>query len=274
MLEIGIVETKSIIKSIFEKYSLDFSDYALTSFKQRLERSIELHNIKYVDIFQNKLLEDKQFFEMFLSELEVPSTEMFRDPSLWRIFREELIPALLKEGSSSLRIWLPNSVSGDELFSMCILLTEMKIQDQVQLYVSALSQKSLEVIRSGYFQPGKLSISSDNYIRANGKGELSDYYTNVNGELFRDVTLIKNVNFSLQSIIPEPVPQNIKITLYRNKMIYFNQTLQSKILKRFEQSLGIGTHLIVGTKEKLGQIYGNSDFVLANNSESIYKRKG
>lgn len=274
MLEIGIVETKSIIKAIAEKYLYDFSDYALTSFKQRLERSIELHNIKYFDIFQNKLLEDKIFFETFLSELEVPSTEMFRDPSLWRIFREELIPDILKDSGACLRIWLPNSVSGDELFSLCIMLHEMKLLDQVKIYVSALSQRSLDVIQSGYFQNGKLSISTDNYIRANGKMGLSDYYTTVKGEIFRDKSLIKDVIFSLQSVIPEPMAQPIKLVLYRNKMIYFNQTLESKVLRCFEQNLNAGAHLIIGTKETISNIYGNSEFNLVNNSESIYRRKG
>lgn len=274
MLELGIVETRAIIRTIAEKYAFDFSDYALTSFKQRLERSIALHNIKYIELFVNKILEDKHFFEMLLSELEVPSTEMFRDPSLWRILRDDIIPALLKDNNSCIRVYLPNSVSGDELFSLCILLDEMNVLDQVKISVSALSQTSLNVIQSGYLAANKLSISTDNYIRANGKKELSCYYSLNKGDMYRDKTLLRNVTFFLQPLVPEPLPQPVKLILYRNKMIYFNQTLQTKILKNFEQTLNNGSYMIIGTKESLGTFYGNNEFTLISSSESIYKRKG
>lgn len=273
MLEVGIVETRNIIKAIAEKYHYDFSDYALTSFKQRLERIIELNNIKYIDFLIDKLLEDAKFFEKVLNDLEVPSTEMFRDPSLWRILRDDLIPSLMKETGNGFKVWLPNSVSGDELFSLCILLDEMEILDKIQIVVSALSSKSIETIKSGLLLNNKLEISTDNYKRANGKDELSKYYTIKNGDLIRAGSLLKNVTFVKQDIFLEPVPQGVKLTFFRNKMIYYNQTLQSRILKMFYQNLSVGSYLIIGTKESLSTFYGTHEYSLVNSSESIYKHK-
>ena len=273
MLELGIVETRNIIKTIAEKYHYDFSDYALTSFKQRLEKIIDQQNIKFIEYFNDKLLEDASFFETILHTLEVPSTEMFRDPSCWRILHDELLPALMKETMHDLKVWLPNSVSGDELFSFCIILQEMGLIDHVRITVSALSDTSIETIRSGQLQNNKLEISTDNYKRVFGKDELTKYYAIRKGELVRDVSLLKNVTFFKQNIFLEPVPQGIKLVFFRNKMIYYNQTLQSRILKLFYNHLTTNAILIIGTKESLNTFYGTQEFSLINSSESIYKRK-
>ena len=273
MFELGIVETRNIIKAIADKYDYDFTDYALTSFKQRLEKVIELNNIKYVEIFIEKLLKDKKFFESVLNNIEVQSTEMFRDPSLWRIIRDDLLPALMKENNIDLKVWLPNSVSGDELFSFCIVLKEMGILDKVQISVSSLSNKSIETIKTGLLLNSKLEISSENYTRFNGKNQFSDYYTIIDGEAIRDVSLLNNVTFFKQDIALNPMPQGVKLVLFRNKMIYLNQTLQRKIVKMLYNNLMVGSTLIIGVKESLTNFFGTNEFSLIYSTESIYKRK-
>jgi chemotaxis protein methyltransferase CheR len=273
MLELGIVETRNIMKTILEKYNYDFSDYSLTSFKRRLENIIEQQNLKYADSLILKLRDNAVYFEQFLDEVATPSTEMFRDPSLWRIFRDELLPSLIHETNGNLKVWLPNSVSGDELFSLVITLHELNLLDKVQIFVSSLSSKSLENIRSGYMSSSKLELSADNYIRANGTDDFSKYYHTQGSIILRDVSLINNVIFSTQNLNLEPPANGIKLVLFRNKMIYYNQTYQSKILRQLFTFLPPGAYLIIGTKESLNSFYGNSEFSLVNNSESIYKRK-
>jgi chemotaxis protein methyltransferase CheR len=273
MSEIGIVDTRNIINTIVEKYNYDFSDYALISFKRRLEKIIEYYNLKYPDLLINKLSENREFFDTFLSQLSVPSTEMFRDPSLWRIMRDDLIPDLYHEAGAGFKIWLPNSVSGDELFSLTILLSEIGLLDKVEILVSCLSNKSIEIIKSGIFQNGKFDISRDNYIRANGKYELSNYILTKDVSLIRDTKLIQNVTFFKQNVFLDPVPQSIKLVLFRNKMIYLNQTLQGRILKTLHNVLSSGGFLMIGTKESLNTHYGSTDFISINQTESIYKPK-
>jgi chemotaxis protein methyltransferase CheR len=273
MAEIGIVETKNIIKIINDKYNIDFADYALTSFKRRIERIMDSYNFKYPEFLLNKLQDDPGFFDLFIHEISVPSSEMFRDPSLWRILREETIPGLLNEITQTLKIWLPNSVSGDELFSLCILLKEMGLLEKVQITASAISDKSLELMKSGTFNQSKLEISADNYIRANGKEKFDNYFTENNSIFSRKTDLIKNVNFIKQNIVLEPLPQGIKLVLFRNKMIYNNQVLQWKVVKNLSQTLLSGGILIIGTKETLNNIYGSTEFALISENESIYRRK-
>jgi chemotaxis protein methyltransferase CheR len=270
MQELGIVDTRNIINTITEKYNYDFSDYALISFKRRLEKILESYNLKYTDVLINKLVGNDRFFEIFLDALAVPSTEMFRDPSLWRIMRDEIIPAIHQD-SASFKIWLPNSVSGDELFSLAILLHEMGLLNKAQILVSCMSSVSIETIRSGVFSNSKFEISSDNYIRANGEFELSKYVTLKDGIFTRDTSLIQNVTFIKQNSFLEPVPPSVKLILFRNKMIYFNQTLQGRIYKTLYNALTSNGFLVIGTKESLNSHYGNNDFIKISKTESIFK---
>lgn len=272
MFELGIVDTRNIINLITEKYQYDFSDFALTSFKRRLEKIIDQNNLKHPDILISRL-SDKNFVDEFINQLTVPSTEMFRDPSLWRVLREEIFNSLYREMGPCFKIWLPNSVSGDELFSLVILLSEIGLLEKIEILVSSMSDRSIETIKSGYFHDHKLEISTDNYIRSNGKLDLSNYYSISNGKIVRDTSLIKGVTFFKQDTFLEPAPQGIKLVLFRNKMIYFNQTLQSKVLKTIYNSVTTGGYLVIGTKESLHYLYGSMDFALINNMESIYKRR-
>jgi len=273
MVELGIVDTRNIINLITEKYNYDFSDFALTSFKRRIEKIIEQNNIKHPDILINRLTENKGFAEGFIDQLTVPSTEMFRDPSLWRVLRDEIISGIYRETGTGFKIWLPNSVSGDELFSLTILLSEMEMLDKAQILVSYISDKSLDTIKSGRFLDQKLEISNDNYIRSNGRSEFSNYYTTSGNQHIRDISLLKNVTFLKQNTFLEPAPQGVKLVLFRNKMIYYNQTLQSKILKTIYNSVASGGYLVIGTKESLHYLYGSNEFTLISNMESIYKRR-
>lgn len=273
MAEIGIVETKNIIATISDKYNIDFSDYALTSFKRRIERVMDNYNFKYHDLLINKLIDSSDFLDVFIYETAVPSSEMFRDPSLWRLLREEILPHLAGESSQPVKIWLPNSVSGDELYTLAIVLHEINLSHKFQIYVSALSDKSIEVIKSGVINQSKLEISTDNYIRANGSSVFSDYFCDDKGMISRKTDLIKNVTFLKQDISLDNYPQAIKLVLYRNKMIYFNQVLQWKVVKNITQAMVTNGQFIIGTKETLGNIYGSTDFNLISDTESIYRKK-
>ena len=272
MTEIGIVDTRNIIKLIQEKYAYDFSDFALTSLKRRLESIIQQRNLKHPELLLSRLNDNPQFFEQMLEDIQVPSTEMFRDPSLWRLLRDELLPRINRE-FPRFKIWLPGSVSGDELYSLCIILKEIDLLDSVNILVTCMSSRSIETIKSGLLRSSKVEVSLENYNRLNGKAKFSDYYSTTNGTAYRDTNLIKNVNFELERIDLENPPCGVRLVLYRNKMIYFNPTLQLKVLKNINSSLSAGGHLVVGIKELLANLYNANDFILVNPSESIYKKK-
>jgi len=273
MTELGIVDIREIIRAIKSFYDYDFGNFALTSFKQRLERLMIRNNLSNADSLIKKLRDEPDFFDIFLYEISVPSTEMFRDPSLWRWLREDLLPSSIEKSIGKYKIWLPNCVSGGELFSLMILLSELGLTDKVSVAASAFSNRSIEIIREGHYDLKKIEVSTENYVRANGSAAFTDYYKLDRYYAFRDTSLIRNIEFNKLNIHLDNAPANIKLILFRNNLIYFNPTLQDRILTVLNNSLSASGILIIGIKEKISGFASGKDFDIVNEAESVYKKR-
>ncbi len=273
MAELGIVDIREIIRLIKSLYNYDFTSYALTSFKQRLERVMKLYALGSLDSLMRKIQDDADFFDAFLFELTVSSTEMFRDPSLWRWLREDFFPEQIDKNVGKYKIWLPLCVSGGELYSLAILLHEMDMADKVQITASCISNKSIALIRGGSYDAKKVEISEENYKRFNGIKELSAYYKSEKDYVVRNNSLIEHVEFKKLNINFDSAPQNVKLILFRNVLIYYNPALQEKILQVLHRSLSVSGHLILGIREKIPGLSTSRDFEFMNEAESVYRKK-
>ncbi len=270
--ELGIVDTRNIIKTLQDVYNYDFKNYALTFFKRRVEKTIINHNLKDADGFIRKIELEKEFFEVFLQEICVENTEAFRDPSLWRLLKEEIFPQTIK-GSTSFKIWFPEVSSGDELFSAAIVLKKLNLLDKVQLIASSISELDIEKTKQGIFDPKKTEVNDANFKRVFSDENLPDFYK-IDGDKARwDTSLIENTKFIKQNIIFDDYPKGIKLVLFRNQMIYYNQILQERFIKIIYSSLVPGGHFIIGNNEKIDYWNSEKDFSLINKDESIYKKK-
>jgi chemotaxis protein methyltransferase CheR len=270
--EIGIVDTRNIIKTIKENYNYNFKNYALTFFKRRLELIISKYNLKNADNFIRRITDDKDFFEIFLKEISIETTEMFRDPSLWRYLKDVFFPKIIGK-ATQYKIWLPEVNSGEELYSLAILLKELNFLDKVQIMVSSLSQIHLNKVKEGYFDYNKLEVNEANFNRIFREKELKDYYTVKNESAYLDISLLKNVKYIKQNTIFEEYPKGIKLIVCRNQMLYYNQILQERLLKSFYNCLIPGGHLIVGMNEKIDYWNSDKDYILVDKNENIYKKK-
>jgi len=270
--EIGIVETRNVIKTILDNYGYDFRDYALTSFKRRLEQVITNNGFKDADGLIDRLTNSKEYFDVFLCDITPETTEMFRDPSLWRTIRDEIINDITK-GSTRTKLWIAAFDSGEELFSLAILLKEAGLLSEVQLYASIISEKTINKIKSGRIDARELEVNDANYVRFNGKRNFSDYYKIENGQAIFDTSLIQGVNFIKLNTVYDNVPGGIKLALFRNQMIYYNQILQDKVLNQLSNSVVPGGYMILGVKETLENTGMNNRFTLFNDPEKIYKKK-
>jgi chemotaxis protein methyltransferase CheR len=273
MTELGIVDIREINRIIKSLYNYDFSNFALTSFKQRIERIMKLYLIGSADGLIKKFQEDPGFFDVFLYEIPVPSTEMFRDPSLWRWLREEFFPNQVEKNVGKFKIWFPACVSGGELYSLAILLNEMGISDKVQVTASCISDKSIGIIKSGTYDLKKVEVSQENYKRFNGSRELSVYYKTERDGVFRNNNLIEEVEFKKLNINFDFSPQNIKLILFRNNLIYYNPTQQDKILQTLHTSLSLSGHMVLGIRERISGISSSRDFEFVNETESVYRKR-
>lgn len=270
--EIGIVETRNVIKTILDTYGYDFRDYALTSFKRRLEQIIGNNGFKDADALINRLSTSKDFFDSFLHEVTPETTEMFRDPSLYRTIRDEILPDIMKSQNKP-KIWVAAFDSGEELFSLAIMLKETGILSDVQIYASIMSDKMLDKLKNGKVDAKELEVNDANYVRYNGKRSFSDYYKIDNGQILLDTSLIQGVNFVKLNTVYDNVPGGIKLVLFRNQMIYYNQLLQDKVLGQLTTSVVPGGYLVIGVKETLEGSNALSKYLVYNDLEKIYKKK-
>lgn len=270
--ELGIVDTRNIIKTLHDVYDYDFKNYALTFFKRRVERIIQKYNLRDADAFLKRISLEKDFFETFLQEMCVDTTEMFRDPSLWRLLNDDMLTDLIGT-NPNFKIWFPEVSSGEELFSLAIIIKKLGLLDNVRFIVSSLSEMNIERIKQGIFDPKKIETNDVNFKRIYSDANLSDFYTKENEEARWNTSLIENTKFIKQNIIFDDYPKGVKLILFRNHMIYFNQILQERFIKIMYNSLIPGGHLVIGNNEKIDYWNSDKDYTIVNKSESIYKKK-
>jgi chemotaxis protein methyltransferase CheR len=269
--DIDIADLRRITELIHTKYGYDFRNYAMSSFKRRMLRILELKNLS-VEAMIKKLDEQPTFVDEFLDELTVNVTEMFRDPGFWRVMREEIIPGILLN-HKQFKIWHAGCSSGEEVFSMAILLSEMGIQKDVTLIATDLDVNILEKAKSGVFPLKNMELNEKNYIRFQGTSEsLKKYYREDGGKAILNRGLFENVSFRKHDLVMGEIFNKFDLILCRNVMIYFNQTLQNDVLKKFHESLFKYGYLAIGSKESLIWCEIANKFLVANNEEKVYKK--
>ncbi|MBL7859295.1 MAG: protein-glutamate O-methyltransferase CheR [Cyclobacteriaceae bacterium] len=271
MQDIDIADLKRISELIFQKYNYDFRNYAMSSFKRRVLRIMELKKLT-VESLIKKLNDTPIFINEFLDELTVNVTEMFRDPSFWRIMREEIIPAI-QLNHKQFKIWHAGCSSGEEVLSMCIMLKEMGILHDVTLIATDLDVNILEKAKSATYPVKNMELNEKNYIRFQGTASsLKDYYKEDSGYAVFDKNLFMNVSFRKHDLVLGDVFNKFDLVLCRNVMIYFNQNLQNEVLKKFHESLFKYGYLAIGSKESLIWCDYANRFIVVNNEEKIYKK--
>jgi chemotaxis protein methyltransferase CheR len=270
--EVEITEIRHLCQVVLEKYNYDFANYAISSFKRRVLRVLEIFKIESMALLTDKIKNDPIFFKSFLKEITVNVTEMFRDPSLWRELRDKVFPNLFST-HETIRIWHAGCSSGEEVFSMVILLKESGWLNNVKLYATDIDDNILSRAKEGrYSIKNMLEVNEKNYIRFGGNVKLSDYYTEENGVFKMNQSLVENVNFRTHDLVKSGVFNKFDMILCRNVLIYFNQQLQNDVFKTFHQSLFNYGYFIIGSKETLIWSDIATKFITVNQEEKVFKK--
>lgn len=273
MIELSVVDTRTIIKVIKEKHQFDLSGFAHTSLKYRLAKLMVQYKMQEVNTLLARLEDQEGFFDTMLHDLLVSSTEMFRDPSLWRWLRESYFPSISDKMTGNYKIWLPLCVDGLELHTMAIVLKELDLLDKVKIIAGTLSNKSIEVIKEGMIPLNKYDISVENYKRYQGVANFNDYVELYDYHVLRDRSLIRDVEFVKQNKLFENPPTNVKFILFRNHCIYFNPAMQEQLLIDLHNNLSATGLFVLGAKEKIKNIESSDSYDLIDEGESVYKKK-
>lgn len=268
---LGIIDIRNIIRTINETYNIDLTDFALTSFKRRLERMILKHNLTNSDDLIAKLIKEQDFINYFIKDVIIDDTEMFRDPSLWRFLKEELFLSLISPGRE-FTIWFPECSSGEELLSIAIILEEASLSEHVKIIATSISLKNIEFAREAVYDLKKMETNIANYRRLKGNLDLSNYYNMNNNKVHFDSSLVENIEFRQLNILKDELPAKTDMVFFRNRLIYFNLPLQNKMLDILYSQLKPGGLLIIGIKETIDAFNSDNRLVLVNSAENIFKK--
>ncbi len=243
------IEIELLLEGIFRHYGFDFRSYAYASIRRRLWKRIEEEGLSSVSALQEKVLHDPAMMEKLLLDLSINVTAMFRDPGFYVTFREHVVPLL--RTYPFIRIWHAGCSTGEEVYSMAILLREEGLYDRARIYATDINEVVLQRAKAGIFPIERMQEYTDNYIKAGGKRSFSEYYTAKYGGALFDQTLTKNVVFSQHNLVTDRSFSEFNVILCRNVLIYFDKTLQSKVHSLFYDSLVMFGVLVLGSKETL-----------------------
>jgi len=252
MLEPNIVldhEVEHLIKDVHEVYGYDFSLYSRASFKRRINRICLIDKFTSFAELRYKIVNDPSYLKHFIEEITVNVTEMFRDPHFFKALRENVLPQL---GTYPLiRIWVAGCSTGEEAYSVAILLKEAGLYNKSLIYATDINPSVLETASSGVFPINQMKIYSENYILSGGKKDFSDYYTaNYDSARF-DKSLKEKMILSTHNLVSDSSFNSFQLIICRNVLIYFDKQLQERVFHLFDDSLENLGYLALGTKETL-----------------------
>lgn len=264
------IELQLLLEAIFQRYGYDFRSYGRASLRRRVDQHMLLARYSHIGELIHAILHKGEAFSALLSALTINVTEMFRDPDFYRAFREQVVPVL--KTHPFLKIWHAGCATGEEIYSMAILLEEEELYDRCQIYATDIDKEVLEKARRGIFPVAELRKYTDNYQRAGGKGSLSDYYTAKYDSVIMDPRLKKNVAFADHDLATDQVFGEMQVILCRNVLIYFNRELQNRAFGLFYDSLDMGGILCLGSKESLRLAECANQFDVIDKAQRIYRR--
>ncbi len=267
---LGVSDIKNLFQAVNATYSLDFSNYALSSLKRRVEKFMGNYFITNIDELVNRLDKDGNFFELFLQTILVEDTEMFRDPEFW----SELKNNVLKKYryATEIKIWMPDINSGDELYSLQIVLEQLNLAEKASIYASTMSELNIEKIKRASCDQKKMEINVANFERFEEGANLNEYFQQQGNVSFLNSIFNSRLTIEKHNLFIEKPVSIFDIVLFRNKMLYYNPQLRIDALKILTSAIRPGGYIAVGIKEMIDYPAWENDYVVLSESEKIFKK--
>jgi chemotaxis protein methyltransferase CheR len=263
------IEVELLLEGIYRQYGFDFRSYAYASIRRRLWKRIESEGLSSVSALQERVLHEPQMMEKLLLDLSINVTAMFRDPGFYVAFREKVVPML--RTYPFIRLWHAGCSTGEEVYSMAILLKEEGLYDRARIYATDINEVVLQRAKAGIFPIDRMQEYTENYIRAGGKASFSEYYTAKYGGALFNPSLTKNVVFSQHNLVTDKSFSEFNVILCRNVLIYFDKELQTKVHELFYDSLAMFGLLCLGSKESMRFMRYEQNYEQLS-AEKIYRK--
>jgi chemotaxis protein methyltransferase CheR len=247
--ELFDLEIRLLLEAVYERYQYDFRDYAVTSMRRRMQQALNDFGCERVSDLQHRLLREEDLFARALQYFTIQVSEMFRDPPYFAALREHVLPML---GTyPSVKVWVAGCSTGEEVWSLAILLDEEGLLDRTLIYATDINPEALRATEVGVYPLDRMAQFSANYLAAGGRRSLSDYYAADEAGAVFDRRLRRQVVCSDHSLATDSVFSEVHFVSCRNVLIYFNRSLQDRAVGLFHESLVHRGFLGLGNKESL-----------------------
>lgn len=265
------IELQLLLDAIYLRYHYDFRQYSVASLKRRLASAMAAFGCRTYSQVQDRVLREPELFTSLLDYLTVQVSDLFRDPPYFRALRETVVPLL--RTYPSLKIWVAGCGTGEEVYSLAILLHEEGLLERALIYATDINGRALQRAEAGVYEIDRLAGFTDNYQRSGARTSLSDYYTAAYGRAVFDKSLRRHCVFSDHSLATDSVFAEVHLVSCRNVLIYFDRTLQNRALSLFHDALIRRGFLGLGAKESLRFSSQADAFVEMARGERIYQKR-
>jgi chemotaxis protein methyltransferase CheR len=264
------IEIQLLLEGVYRYYGYDFRNYAPSSLRRRIRNILRLEEVPSISRLQDRILHDSACMERFLLGLTVNVTSMFRDPSFFVSFRNKVIPVL--RTYPFIRIWHAGCSTGQEVYSMAILLYEEGLYHRSRIYATDTNELVLQQANSGIYPLGLMQEYTQLYLKAGGKNSFSEYYTAAYENAIVRSYLKENIIFSQHNLATDSSFNEFNVILCRNVLIYFDKILQKRVHQLFYDSLGLFGILGLGRQESLRFTPYEHYYEEVEKSDRIYRR--
>ncbi len=264
------VEVECLLDALYLKWGYDFRGYSRASLRRRVARYVTEEQFTRLVDLQHELIRDRQRCQHFVRGLTINVTDMFRDPGFYKVLREQVVPEL--KSHPFLKIWHAGCSTGEEAYSMSILLQEEGLGDRAVIYATDINTRVLEQARKGIYHEKQWTTANENYLASGAKARLSDYVSTGYDRFMMDPVLKKNIVFTQHDLVTDQVFGDMQLVVCRNVLIYFRRELQERVLALFYQSLDMGGFLGLGIKESLGSFENRQHFRPINAAMRVFQR--
>lgn len=263
-------EIHVLLEQVFLRYQLDIREYSIHHIRRRISHRMRLSGYTDFNEFSNDLLLHHSVFEVFFRDLSILVTEMFREPFFYLHLRNNIIPLL--KSLEDIRIWIAGCATGEEVYSLVILLMESDIFDKSRIIATDFNENAIEKASRGEFSLSNFSLYNENYKQAGGIRNLNDYFITRNGQMKIDPALTQRIVLARHNLVSDRYFSGVDLLLCRNVLIYFSSLLQSRVLSGFSDSLNSGGFLCLGMKEEIFTCGSTRKLVLTDREAKVYRK--
>jgi chemotaxis protein methyltransferase CheR len=269
-LELETLELRLLLEGVYRHYGYDFREYALASLRRRVWRRVHEEELGSITALTARVLHDSACMARLLADLSINVTSMFRDPQFYVAFAQHVVPHLRTYPFT--RIWVAGCSTGEEVYSLAILLTEHDLYARSRIYATDINQNALEQARKGVYPLDRMQEYTENYIRAGGKRAFSEYYVAAYDGVLFDAALHENIVWAQHNLAQDGSFNEFHVILCRNVLIYFDKALQNRVHRLFYESLARFGTLCLGNKESLRFSAYESCYEEVDAEAKVYRR--